>query len=259
MRAAIFADIPGWIVDRIADRMIAGIAGIEFRKGYYGCLEPDALVAMAEGADLVHYLNWDVGRHTAALLALHETTPVIISVRSHRYPPAFRAFTRDFNVHVLSEALEREFPGARVIPDAVDGAFSRRLRVGYAGKPGPYKGTDLIEQACVIAGADYCPAYDLPYEAMPAYYDSIDVFVCASEAEGFGTVALEAYARCKRVISTRVGYGYERRIPDIIWVERTVAAIASELIRMNPRQHLLPDWPTVCKQFDAYYHDLIVQ
>ena len=65
---------------------------------------------------------------------------------------------------------------------------------------------ELAEQCALQAGLDFRPIKNTCYQAMPAYYQGIDVLLCSSIQEGSGLSALEASASGKLVISTPVGH-----------------------------------------------------
>lgn len=95
------------------------------------------------------------------------------------------------------------------------------LRVGYSGslKHDWRKGiTQYIEKACEKAGAQLVKAIPdgvnyVPLDEMPAFYNKIDLYLCASSSEGFSLSVLEASGCGRPVISTRVG-GCEDLILD---------------------------------------------
>ena len=66
MRVLLLADVPGWIVDRCVDHMIAFMPGVEFVKGHYACMTTDEIVARAADCDLIHYGNWDIVTGTSS-------------------------------------------------------------------------------------------------------------------------------------------------------------------------------------------------
>ena len=87
------------------------------------------------------------------------------------------------------------------------------LRVGYSGslKHDWRKGiSEFIEPACRKAGVELFKAmpgddHYVPLDAMPEFYNEIDVYLCASTSEGFSLSVLEASSCGRPVISTRVG------------------------------------------------------
>ncbi len=75
----------------------------------------------------------------------------------------------------------------------------------------------------------------VPRAQMPALYNSIDLYVCASSSEGFSQSVLEAAACGRPIVSTRVG-GCEDLIEDGVnghLVDRDVDAIAALIQRLQ--------------------------
>jgi glycosyltransferase involved in cell wall biosynthesis len=257
VRVLLLSDVPdGWIVSRIADRMVAGMPDIEFERGHYCCMTSEQIVERAAGVGLIHAMNWNFADHL--LKVLEAGKPILMSVRSHRYPASVREMAKSVHIHVVNRALLLEFPTARYIPDGIfDEHFGKPFVVGFAGKPDAYKGYQLIEQACRELGAKFVPATNLPPSEMPAYYDSIDVLVCASEAEGFGTPAMEALACNVPVISTRVGAAWHATSLPLTWVQRDVASIKEGILKHWTSRSLDAfRWPAVCAQFEELYRSL---
>lgn len=254
MKVLLLADIPGWIVDRITDRMIAELPDIEFRKGFYGCMATDEILEAAADVDLIHYGNWDIERHWPKILEARK--PILMSVRSHRFQPYVREVAKQVHVHAISPSLAAAFPGSHYIPDGLM-IEPRLLCVGFAGNPCPYKGNELIEKACMQIGAGFVTAVNVHPNRMEAWYRSIDVLVCASENEGFCAPVMEALALNKPVISTRCGAACENYLPGVTWVDRSIDDIKDALLRHWPSRHLEPfSWPRVCEQMRELYHVL---
>ena len=196
MKVLLLADIPGWIVSRIADRLIADI-DCEFRKGFYGCMKTAEILEAARDCDLIHYMNWDIKMHWPGIMGAKK--PFLMSIRSHRFQPYVREVAKQVHVHAVSPSITEEFPGSRYIPDGVM-IEPKPLRVGFASKRQAYKGVALIEQACREIKADLAIAEGCPPEEMPAFYRGIDVLVCASENEGGCAPVMEALALNKPVV-----------------------------------------------------------
>lgn len=263
MRVLILADRPGWIVDRCVNALIDGLPDIEFIKSYYVGVQPTVLRETSVEFDLVHYGNWGDLDRLAAALPL--PVPSILSVRSYRFPEAFRAyFTKFTRVHCPCPELAAELGGV-YIPDGIDNRFFEPLRVGYAGVDDAYKGVDLIRQAvdraAKITGlpVTFAPALgDVAPADMPAYFRAIDVYVCASIAEGYGAPVMEALASGVPIISTRVGIAWQDEAlrDEVQWVERSPEAIAEQLVPMVRWKHgrlRAFRWSTVCDEFRKLY------
>jgi glycosyltransferase involved in cell wall biosynthesis len=135
-------------------------------------------------------------------------------------------------------------------PNGVDTGFfhpiaetwpSHRLRVGWAGSltnHGPeHRGVHqyIAPAVAAVPGAELCLAareerWRGP-EEMRAFYQSLDVYVCASRSEGTPNPCLEAAACGLPIVTTRVG-----NMPELIrdgqngfFVERDDADIAAKL------------------------------
>lgn len=103
--------------------------------------------------------------------------------------------------------------------------FPKDLTVGWCGnsKAGDacgvedLKGLEVIKQACELAGARLKvldasePGAQLAHEDMPAWYEGISVYACASVAEGTPNPVLEAMACGRPVVSTAVG-----QVPEMV-------------------------------------------
>jgi hypothetical protein len=255
VKVLLLADAPdGWIVSRIADRMVSEMPDIEWARGHYCCMTTDQIVAAAKGVDLIHAMNWNFADHLP--MALNAGKPILMSVRSHRYPQSLHKLLKHVHVHAISKALQVEL-GGTYIPDGVM-IEPHMMRVGFAGKPGPYKGTHLIEQACKKIGARYVDATDTKPDLMGYYFtEDIDVYCCASEAEGFGAPVMEALACNKPVVSTRTGAAWEAQLPGVTWVDRTVDGIAAGLLKHWPARYMERfTWARVCGQTRELYRSL---
>ena len=85
---------------------------------------------------------------------------------------------------------------------------SDKLIVGWAGslKHDYLKGaTEFVKPATKKANVELKLVTNLPREEMVDFYNSIDVYICASFTEGAPNTALEAGACGKAIISTEVG------------------------------------------------------
>jgi glycosyltransferase involved in cell wall biosynthesis len=175
--------------------------------------------------------------------------------------------------HVSSQRLGRIYRGLGDIPapdavveDGVDRAMfhptnlgrlgdtGREIVVGWAGNSRwnqvgrdttDYKGLETIIKPAVdtlrtrgvpVTGRyrDRAEAW-LSYTDIPAYFGQIDVYVCASMAEGTATPVLEAMACGLPVVSTDVGIVPELFGPlqrELLLAERSTAAVAAALERL---------------------------
>jgi glycosyltransferase involved in cell wall biosynthesis len=260
MRILILPDTPHWVVNRCADALIGNLPHVEFVKRYYACSETTELVELAKTCDAIYFMNWDCERHWPAI---NETgTPVLLGIRSHRYPPYVKRVAKEVAaVHVLNAGLEAEFPGSHRIPDGVDDRFFRRPVVGFAGKPDAYKGYPLVVEACKRLGLELRTATgNVAPEDMPSWYRSIDVLVCASEAEGTGLPVLEALAMGVPVISSRVGEAWLSNVNGPHWyfrnsaneiVEAIVAVLGKRADTMGQLERYC--WPNLAPEYEGLF------
>ena len=160
----------------------------------------------------------------------------------------------------LSDAI-RPFVSVKpiYIPNGIDPTIfpPRAIRIGWVGnkrdaKHLAYKGVPLILEAVKLLDAEHggtihieyiedpshYPERTVPQTELAPYYQSLDVLVCASKAEGCSNVVLEALASGAAIVSTDVGNARElaaRGLP-VTLVERTAAAIAEGIFqRIKPR------------------------
>jgi glycosyltransferase involved in cell wall biosynthesis len=257
MKILILADIPGWVVERIVDRMIEGI-DFTFTKRFYTSISSQQFVEEANQHDLVHYGNWDLQYHLGILDQIR--VPFLMSIRSFRYPSYVIDITKRSNVstHVIHPALRDIFPGSFLIPDGIFDQFKpdHDFIIGFAGKPDEYKGFNLIAQACSELGVKFKPATgDVNPKDMYEYYKSIDLLVCASHAEGFGMPVMECLAMNKPVITTDVGIA---RFLNVHKIERSVESIKQGIQKFYTMNQVLPQysWDAACDQFKKLYISL---
>ena len=255
MRILILTDGAGWIVDRITNRIIDSMPEIEFTLLPYTGITTDLFIEVASKADLVHYNNWDIQYHWPACRAIK--TPFLYTIRSFRYPDyvldvvAWATRTLVINPHIL-----KEYRNVTFIPDGIDDMFKpdHEFTVGYAGKPDDYKGYNIIKQACDELGCKFKPALDLPPEWMPDYYKSIDLYVCASEAEGHSTPVMECLAMNIPVVTTCVG------IPaglNLHFAERTVEGLKREISKFYTAPQVLEySWDKIIPQIKKLYYEV---
>ena len=216
------------------------------------------------GWQLLGQLGWRVKQ----LLDFLEPNSTITGIHSHHsfdgrrtqpdhgVPPPrklVRFLARYRGVNAVSRRLAELFRDAGLekvayTPNGVDIELFRprrevgtdeTLRVGFSGskKHDWRKGiSEVIEPAAGLPGVELrlaMPAEGsyVPLEEMPAFYNELDVYVCASSSEGFSLSVLEAAASGRPIVSTRVG-GSEDLIEDGVngfLVDRDVAAIREKL------------------------------
>lgn len=233
MKILILSDVPSWIIDRITDEIMR-IVPMDFQKGYYTQMTTKEIIKNGNKCDIVHYMNWDIDRHSGIIDGL--SVPLIVSCRSHRFPDSFKmvAKSRKIILHVITPQLLQVFPWATYIPDGIFKEFvpDREFVVGFAASNNSqnleYKGYGLIQQACKELGVILKPAFDLQPHQMIDYYRSIDLYVCASRNEGHSTPVMECLAMNKPVLTVDVGLASTF---DVHKVERNVESIKRGIIK----------------------------
>ncbi|MEN9596317.1 MAG: hypothetical protein RL236_751 [Pseudomonadota bacterium] len=251
-KVLIMADTPGWIVDRITDEMIRKMK-FDFTKRYYSKISTDEFIELANQADLVHYQNWDWIYHKDRINEIK--TPIITSIRSFRYPEYIFELSEKVRFHVITPHLKEIFPTATYIPDGIFEPKKRKFVVGFAGRPDKYKGFDMIKKACKELGVVFYPALDIPSEKMSEYYNSIDLYVCASENEGYSAPVMECLSINKPVITTNVGIP---SLLNITKIERSVEGIKEGILKFYTEPMVRDySWDNVCKDFSIFYKSVI--
>lgn len=261
LKILILADLPGWAVERNTDQIIKGVP-CEFTKAYYTKITSEELLALSKEHDLIHYGNTDLGYHFSIFDKL--TTPMLLSIRSHRYldyvPNLHEVIQKyQFPLHVISEALAEEFPGATVIPNGIQPYFKpcKKFVVGFSGQPTEYKGFHLIKQACEELGVAFKPAPgNVSIKKMPKYYKSIDVLVSASINEGQCNPVYEAMLMNVPVISTMTD---GTRHLNITRIERSVEGIKEGILKYYTYPQVKDvTWENSNKKMLALYYDILI-
>lgn len=248
MRILILADTKGWIVDRITDEIIKRI-DCEFTKVYYDSISTDEFIELANKHDLVHYQNWDWHKHIDRIDEIK--TPIITSIRSFRFPEYIYDIKDKVHFHIINPDQRKFFPEATYIPDGIFLFERKEFVVGFAGRPDDYKGFNLIKQACEELGCTFKPALDIEPDKMQDYYNSIDLYVCASLAEGHSTPVMECLSINKPVLTTDVG------IPHFLNVhkcERSVEGIKNGIEKFFTQNQVKEyTWENICNQIKEMY------
>ncbi len=244
----ILADTPGWIVDRITDEMIKRIP-FNFTKRYYTQIDTNEFVNLANKHDLVHYQNWDWLKHIERFDDIK--VPVITSIRSFRFPNYIYELNGRCHFHIINPDQRQFFSEATYIPDGIFPFKRKSFVVGFAGRADDYKGYNIIKQACEELGVTFKPAFDVPPDQMQDYYDSINLYVCASIAEGHSTPVMECLSINKPVLTTDVG------IPKFLNVhkcERNLKSIKKGIERFYTQDQVNNyTWENCCNQFVKLY------
>ena len=222
-RILVIADVPDWIFERHA-RTLQHCLGDEFDITVQ--YHTDAFDEAAW--DLIYVMEF--GLVPAAKIT--QPWKYVTALRSHiswgtvAAPELARYLQRHFQrTHVVSERLRRELapwlPSVAYVTHGIDGALFTKpvrertpgapLRVGWAGnRTTAVKGfAEFIEPLGALAGVElvFCGYADrnLTREEMPAWYASVDVYVCASLSEGNNNALLEAAASGCAIVTTDNG------------------------------------------------------
>lgn len=256
-------DGDNWIVDRNCQALVNHLPEIEFTVRPYNQISPEAFIKEANKHDLVHYFNWGIMKFKQVLPQL--TKPLVLSVRSHRYNRnlVYKMYRRDNTwLHVINSDLLKDFPNATYIPNGIFDQFKpdHAFTVGFEGYNNKaaldYKGFDLIKEACARLRVKFKPALnDVPIDAMPDYYKSINVYVCASIAEGFSTAVMECLAMNIPVVTTDTGVP---RQFDLVKVPRTVEGIMTGIQRFYT-QDLVKEyrWAKLAPKYKQLYDKIL--
>lgn len=259
MRILILPDGSNWVVDRNCQALIKSLPEIEFTVKPYSQISAEEFINLGNDHDIVHYFNWGIMKFESVLQELN--TPLLLSVRSHRYrkPLVNKMYNRPGTfLHVINPDLLSDFPNATYIPNGIFDAIKpdHEFTVGFAGYNEPaaleYKGFHLIKEACEKLGVKFKPALnDIEPDKMTDYYKSIDVYVCASIAEGFSTPIMECLAMNIPVVTTDTGVP---RQFDIVKVERNVEAIMKGIKRFYT-QDLVKEfrWDKLAPKYKELY------
>jgi FkbM family methyltransferase len=265
-------DRPGWAHDFKTDNLIRRLGDrFSITKRY----EDNVTASDIAGADLVVLYYWRQLNHSNMPGLLDEFIQnrhkLLIGICSHQE----MAHDRDDIIRVIryfasgvfvnSMLLYREFSQFFEVPvfytpNGVDTEFftpafgrpsNRKLRVGWAGSIKNHGGTrgyhDLILPAISSAeGVELAVAAREDKwrnkDEMLEFYRSIDVYICASAAEGTPNPCLEAAACGVPLLTTRVG-----NMPELIengknglFIERDVNDIKNKVIQLrdNPALRL---------------------
>lgn len=256
-------DGQGWVLDRIA-------FGIEERLKHkynftlipYATINEFTYFNIIGAYDLVHYQNWNI----TIPEALRATKiPVIISIKSHRYPDSFVEYVnnnRHLELIAITPQIQEKFSESVYIPDPLFDGYepSRKFTVGIAYQNEPnnieYKGVKLVREACNELGCELSEANgNIKPEDMRKWYESIDLYVCASENEAMNTPVMECLAMNKPVITTNVG------IPALLNVnkcDRSIKSIKNAIGKFYTSPQVLKyKWGKHIEKLDKLYSKLL--
>ena len=111
----------------------------------------------------------------------------------------------------------------------------------------------------------------IPHEKMPDYYNSIDVYICASKNEGTPNPVLESMASGVPIISTDVGIvrdAFGKKQKEFILKERTKQELKNKLIMLLANKEQIEElskenleqikewtWEKKCEQFKNFFEE----
>jgi len=247
IKILILTDGQKWIVDRITDEMIKRIPH-DFTKVNYTDVED--FVDKANSHDIAHFQNWDLKDQIEVLDRVKK--PILITIRSHRFPEYIKEVKAHF--HTITPDIQKKFPNSTMIPDGIFIPQHREFTVGFAGVKCKYKGNEMIEQACKELGVKFKPVKDIPADKMGEYYESIDLYVCASENEGHSTPVMECISINKPVITTDVGIP---KMLNVTKIERSIEGIKEGIGKFYTQEQVKDyTWENTCKQFKELYETI---
>jgi len=252
-KVLICGDGQGWIVDGIVYQMMELMSDkFEFIRRDYTRIATEELIEIANSSDLTYYANSDFSYHLGAEHKI--TKPFLLGIRSHRYPSFTKDLAKVFNTHVCNPMLLKDFPNATYIPDGVFVPNKKEFTVGmvFQEMSREYKGYWLVKQACEELGCNLRIATGK--ENIIDFYNSVDLVVIASIAEGFNTIAMECMALNKPFITTDVG------IPHLLnchKTERQIDNIKTAIGKFYTSPQVKDyNWIDVCNQFSNLFERL---
>lgn len=258
-------DRPGWAHDRKTEALTRALAeSFRIVRRYQAEVTEDDVAS----ADIVLLYYWLQVERIPWLehVLRHDAKKLLIGICSHfeldgpwREPGVAMLSSLPHTVFANNRGLVETFEGVlgrRIVytPNGVDtGVFvpasspgsAGRFRVGWAGSltnhgPGHRGVHEVIAPAvAAVEGAELALAAREDHwrglEEMVGFYQSLDVYVCASRSEGTPNPCLEAAASGLPIVTTRVG-----NMPELIvdgengfFFDRTVEGLASRLRRLR--------------------------
>lgn len=290
MKILILSDGQGWIVDRISkhiqnylkeDQIDVLYCSYLFHPQKGPSLKPviteEELIDKTKSYDLILFNNTPIAFHYRNTLDKIKI-PKVLYARSHRFLPDVIKFANKLDlIFTLNNSQIKELDRIKTkiihMPDGIENNIleENRLVAGFVGQPTPYKGCDMIAQACQELNIKLALSIDRRFrdgnidrkpEQMFDYYRSIDVYICMSEAEGTSMPVMEAYAAgVKHIISVKVGYAYERLKDDerVIWINRNKKELKEALKKLIEKRDKLEDlsWPKIIKRMRNEFEKVI--
>jgi len=250
-RIALVADVRNWAWARKAEQLRRHL-GDQFDL-QVACIYAQPPDPLPKGCDLYNTFEVFQARQ------LPPGLPYVTGMTAHVWrtwetqhgPGTVRAWASGaLAFHANSRLLEAEMRALLqrpicYVPNGVDEAFFRRTKprelgqrliVGWVGKPNPRKGSDIVAEACRLAGVELRTVERthrnaLGPEKMRDFYQDLHILAVASDMDGTPNPALEAAACGVAVVSNRIG-----NMPEFIrdgvnghLVERTAESMAAKL------------------------------
>jgi glycosyltransferase involved in cell wall biosynthesis len=293
-RILLVADVPNWIFERHA-RTLDERLGDEFDFTVIFKNQPFD----EDAFDLIYPLEWWL----VPPQQIRTPAKYVTGIRSHcswdsgRFDAlADHLSTKFSRVHVVSQRLLRRFaphvPGVVQISHGVDTehftAATRadqsggQVRLGWAGNrfSSAQKGfAEIIEPLGRIPGVSlvFCGYSDrnLSMAEMRGFYDSIDVYVCASDYEGNNNSLLEAASMGRAIVTTDNGAvrEYLKHAESALIVRRALPAFTEALVRLRDNPALRAslgvaaaqsvrarfDWKDRAEDYRAFFREALAR
>lgn len=242
-------DTEGWAVDLRVSQVISALDQYRWTKVFHR----EAAHAISTSThDLLWLANHGAAHRFRSDIAERRHPRVLLTFRSWRYRETVPDVVRRGAIHAISAVswplvyhCQAEFGrSVHYTPEGIAECFvpSRVPVIGFVGSTDEYKGFPLIVEAVRRCGFELRVAPRegaRPQLEMPAFYESCNAIVVASENEGFGTIAVESMAMNIPVLTTEVGVAASL---DCLYIERTVDGIARGLMQLFGRSKVLPQF-----------------
>ncbi len=227
-----------------------------------------------ESFDIIHFnFTWGLTDYTKFILNnLNKCVLTIVNERSLLVgtgvdPEQLNLIFSKAKYMTSVNQLMSEMTGATYIPNGIDNDIFKECRspiVGYSGTGRINKGVHLVEKACdelglVFRGALYRykndgRAPDFKHDQMNDFYKTIDLFVHASETEGFSNTVLEALACNVPVLMTKQG-AWKEFEGWVDFIEPTIEGIKDGLRKYTGRRLVNEKflWSNIMPLYKAMY------
>lgn len=257
-RVLILADVPTWAWARKAQALKKHLCNRFDIEIVYSSDHSTGEILAARNYDLLH--TFEVGQLQSAGIpsGVSLTTGITAHVwqtweRAHGTGTVRRWAERAAAFHANSRLLQHEISGylsrhVHYVPNGVDETLfhrtrprnSKKLVVGFVGKPNPRKGVAVVAEACRRATVELRVVERraqnaLSPEEMREFYQGIHVLAVSSDMDGTPNPALEAAACECAVVSNRIGNMPEFITEGVngILTERTVESLTSAIYALS--------------------------